>query len=360
MTKMSVVWNKPKTSPREFVIPQNKTFSRPRKDVVVSELEQNSIRWMTNRRNSKSTVIVLSTEQQNKFKQIFNAFDFEGEGDLTLNDLNNSLDWISKSPYFSSKAQIDLLHDLQNVFTAMDTGGDGSVNFSEFCIGMTGTASKVINKLDKFESAKLFDMILQYANTIKRNQSLSKISEKEDSNNISSDKDMIQYFNVLFSLPISKEKALYMCDDDLLMKKETSSSNSLNTPIKPGNKTKPSKTSPRARKIITKPSSNNDTVTPIKQIVNPLSVEIVESINNNTITTTTTTNDNNNNNNDNNSNELIKSSSSEQFLKASILEHEEKEKKGLDDPSFENNKKSKEFFASLKLDLENHNLNTDN
>jgi hypothetical protein len=190
---------------------KNVTISTPTKaatGVIISELKMESIRWMKSRRKHdiNNDIIVMSSYDELYFRQLFSGFDFDQTGNVSLADFKNALDWIRTSRHFKglqSKYQLD---DLEKTFIEMDIDGDKIVDFTEFCIGMTGPSS-ILNRMSKLELDKLFNKLLEYANIVKRGQSLEMIMAHQSQNSILdySDESKLSYFKNLFTLNIKEE-----------------------------------------------------------------------------------------------------------------------------------------------------------
>lgn len=175
---------------------------------IVSQLKMESIRWMKTRRkqDNNNNIIVMSSYDELYFRQLFSGFDFDLTNNVSLADFKNALDWIRTSRHFKggqSKFQLD---DLEKTFIEMDIDGDNIVDFNEFCIGMTGPSS-ILNRMSKLELDKLFNMLLEYANIVKRGQSLEVIMANQSQSSVSeiSDESKLTYFKNLFALNIKPE-----------------------------------------------------------------------------------------------------------------------------------------------------------
>ena len=75
------------------------------------------------------------------------------------------------------------LDNLITTFVAMDTDGDGTVDFHEFCIGMTGKAKGPFDGLSDYDVNRLIDKFLDYANMIKRERALAYIETPSEGGN---------------------------------------------------------------------------------------------------------------------------------------------------------------------------------
>jgi Ca2+-binding EF-hand superfamily protein len=66
---------------------------------------------------------------------------------------------------------------LENTFVAMDTDGDATVDFQEFCIGMTGRAKGPFEGMSDSDINRLIDAFLDYANHTKRKHIVQSIED---------------------------------------------------------------------------------------------------------------------------------------------------------------------------------------
>ena len=78
----------------------------------------------------------------------------------------------------------------------MDTDGDATVDFHEFCIGMTGRAKGPFDDLSEWDVNRLIETFLDYAATSKR---LISIKSIESAPADASDYDSLQYFKNLYA-----------------------------------------------------------------------------------------------------------------------------------------------------------------
>ena len=88
------------------------------------------------------------------------------------------------------------LDNLITTFVAMDTDGDGTVDFHEFCIGMTGKAKGPFDGLSDYDVNRLIETFLEYANKIKRDLSLKYIKNPSSDGN---DYSKVAVFKSLFT-----------------------------------------------------------------------------------------------------------------------------------------------------------------
>ena len=78
----------------------------------------------------------------------------------------------------------------------MDTDGDATVDFHEFCIGMTGRAKGPFDGLSDWDINRLIEMFLIYAEMSKRSKTIQSI---ESAPADADDFDSVQYFESLYA-----------------------------------------------------------------------------------------------------------------------------------------------------------------
>lgn len=99
----------------------------------------------------------------------------------------------------------DKLDNLIETFIAMDTDGDGTVDFHEFCTGMTGKSKGPFDGMSDYDINRLIDMFLDYANKMQR---LRNIEIIEGPSLDGTDYSKVQYFKHLFSQMKSTKKGM--------------------------------------------------------------------------------------------------------------------------------------------------------
>ena len=96
----------------------------------------------------------------------------------------------------------------------MDTDGDATVDFHEFCIGMTGRAKGPFDGLSDWDVNRLIEMFLLYAEMSKRSKTIHSI---ESVHADADDFDSVQYFKSLYAgkkSSGSKEKSAKKSKED--------------------------------------------------------------------------------------------------------------------------------------------------
>lgn len=118
-------------------------------DVIISSLGSATVNWIKKRRGANSRAKVAMTfHNEKQLRRIFNGFDFTQDGNVDLIEFHRAVQYCKEDRSFKRMFAPPVgdgsLDNLITAFMAMDTDGDGTVDFHEFCIGMTGTA-KVID-----------------------------------------------------------------------------------------------------------------------------------------------------------------------------------------------------------------------
>jgi hypothetical protein len=112
---------------------------------TVSFLTPEAISWMNKRRpNASNMKKHVNPSRVLQLRAVFNGLDFDGSGELTLEELKEAVDFVSKNndggpPIFEDPEK------MKQFFKDMDTDGSGAIDFQEFLVGMTSTGDYLIN-----------------------------------------------------------------------------------------------------------------------------------------------------------------------------------------------------------------------
>ena len=114
-------------------------------DVIISSLGTATVNWIKKRRSANSHAKVAMTfHNEKQLRRIFNGFDFTQDGNVDLIEFHRAVQYCKEDRSFKRMLAPPVgdgsLDNFITAFIAMDTDGDGTVDFHEFCIGMTGTA----------------------------------------------------------------------------------------------------------------------------------------------------------------------------------------------------------------------------
>ena len=120
---------------------------------TVSFLTPDAISWMNKRRpNASNMKTHVNPSRVLQLRAVFNGLDFDGSGELTLEELKEAVDFVSKNtdggpPLFEDPEK------MKQFFKDMDADGSGAIDFQEFLVGMTssgnGEGSKDNNRMQE-------------------------------------------------------------------------------------------------------------------------------------------------------------------------------------------------------------------
>ena len=104
-----------------------------------SFLSGSQIRWMgkhkPNASGSAKTYIAPTRVLQ--LRSIFKGLDFDGSGEISLQELKDAISYVAASKTGSGPPLIKDPVGISKLFESMDINGDGVVDFEEFLLGMT-------------------------------------------------------------------------------------------------------------------------------------------------------------------------------------------------------------------------------
>jgi hypothetical protein len=169
---------------------------REEPDVIISELGSATLRHIKARRAKGSDVkVAVTVADENQLREIFDAFDFEKSGNVSLLEFDKALDFIRLSRHFRKLHKE--LDNLQQTFIDMDIDGDATVDYQEFTIGMTGTANGALDGFSPSDLNKLLAKFKEFAMITKRQRNIDAISLIDYHE---SDIVAFKYFNRIFEL----------------------------------------------------------------------------------------------------------------------------------------------------------------
>ena len=103
-------------------------------DVIISSLGSSTINWIKKHRaKSSTTKVAMTFHNEKQLRRIFDGFDFDSSGMVSLVFFHKAVEYCKADKTFSRMT--DKLNHLIDTFYAMDTDGDGTVDFHEFCVG---------------------------------------------------------------------------------------------------------------------------------------------------------------------------------------------------------------------------------
>jgi hypothetical protein len=144
------LYNSPKCKPKPVL-----------KDAIVSDLPNDSLKWIKQRRTMDSNQrVVISYIRNRQLLEMFKTLDFNSNGSIELSELKEAINYAKQR--MTGGDAIKHFQNLDKVFEDMDDNGDGTVDYQEFAKGMTGTANSVFDRVSAFEIDKLFTLFIEY------------------------------------------------------------------------------------------------------------------------------------------------------------------------------------------------------
>jgi Ca2+-binding EF-hand superfamily protein len=136
------------------------------KDVLITTLSSDSIRWLKRRRMSDAKHRVAITHyREGQLREIFDGLDFDSQGVIDLEELKSAVQYAEdqlkgkRGPSFK---------DVGKMFEAMDEDGNGEVDYHEFMCAMTGSSKSLIDIASESDIEKLRAKFKEYAIKKKR------------------------------------------------------------------------------------------------------------------------------------------------------------------------------------------------
>jgi hypothetical protein len=117
------------------------------KTALVTELTEDTVRWMKSRRHPRTTCPVpISRYREKQLRDMFDGLDFEKKGYIDLPVLKDVIRYIEANSVkkerrtHPSYQQNEIsMKEVEKVFDNMDIDGDGKVDYQEFTHAMAGT-----------------------------------------------------------------------------------------------------------------------------------------------------------------------------------------------------------------------------
>jgi Ca2+-binding EF-hand superfamily protein len=148
---------------------------REQADALVCDLPTHTLRWIKKRRNENcEQKVVLSHQRERQLREMFESLDFEGNGEIDLPALTEAVYYVQEKTK-NSKGMKDF-HNIHEVFAAMDDNGDGTIDFTEFTRGMTGTMKSAFDKATEYDIDRLFRYFVQFGELRQRDMALRKLN----------------------------------------------------------------------------------------------------------------------------------------------------------------------------------------
>ena len=170
--------------------------NRERNEAIVSILPSDTLRWIKKRRRKDCKLkVAMSHFRERQLREIFNGLDYKTEGEINLDDLKNACAYVEES---LEGKRGDQLHNLQEMFTLMDEDKSGSVDFQEFCAGMSGSSKSTIDSASEHAIDKLHWKFVEYSRIYKRQKAIDEIYSHDE--NRKPDSERYNSFRTLFNV----------------------------------------------------------------------------------------------------------------------------------------------------------------
>lgn len=170
----------------------------------VSFLSADTVRWMNKRKpNAKNSLrAFVMPARALQLREIFRGLDFDRSGNIDIDELKEAISYVVTASTGDSKAE-PLFKDPQKImhfFTAMDTNGDGTVDFDEFLLAMTSQSEE---EESNEQTKRLQNAFFDFANKHRRQKIRDFVSDPNQS-------DLVKYEEMknLFSIKYFKKEAV--------------------------------------------------------------------------------------------------------------------------------------------------------
>lgn len=160
---------------------------------TVSFLTPDAISWMNKRRpNASNMKKHVNPSRVLQLRAVFNGLDFDGSGELTLEELKEAVDFVSKNndggpPIFEDPEK------MKQFFKDMDADGSGAIDFQEFLVGMTSTGDGEGSK----DNQRMQEAFYKFATQHRRTQILNEVND-DDISDLSRYAQMKNLFEIKF------------------------------------------------------------------------------------------------------------------------------------------------------------------
>ncbi len=138
-----------KAKSREEILEEEQDMKDPPPPAnLVSFLTPEAFSWMNKRRpNAKNSSAkeYIPPSKALMLKQIFRGLDFDGSGDIALDELKEAITYVASNHAEGEKPIFEDVQKVTKFFEAMDTDGSGAVDFNEFLIAMTSQGKDSAN-----------------------------------------------------------------------------------------------------------------------------------------------------------------------------------------------------------------------
>ena len=147
-------------------------------DALLSTLPTATLKYLKARRKVNSfEKVPLTYYRERQLRSIFRGLDFDGMGDIHLDLVKEAADYAEEK--LKPKRGQPVFTNVRGMFEAMDEDGDGTVDFHEFTIAMTGSSSSTMDKATEHDVERLTARFLEFANIKKRERAVSVIHDND-------------------------------------------------------------------------------------------------------------------------------------------------------------------------------------
>lgn len=143
---------------------------------LISDLPTHTLKWIKKRRSiDTEKKVVLSPQAERQLREMFNSLDVNHSGTISLVELTEAVIYVQEKT--KGAKGLEAFQNIASVFAAMDDNGDGTIDFTEFTNGMTGTANSAFEKASPYDIEKLFSYFVEFGERKQREHALRKINE---------------------------------------------------------------------------------------------------------------------------------------------------------------------------------------
>ena len=144
-------------------------------DALLSSLPTDSLRWIKKRRKINSfEKVALTHFRERQLRDIFQGLDFDGMGTIHLDLVVGAANYAEEK--LRPKKGKPVFTNIQGMFTAMDEDGDGTVDFHEFTVAMTGSSKSTMDNATEQDVEKLTKRFIEYANIRRRERAVEEVN----------------------------------------------------------------------------------------------------------------------------------------------------------------------------------------
>jgi len=144
-------------------------------DALLTTLSAQTLRFLKKRRKATSfEKVPLTYYRERQLRAIFNGLDFDKMGTIHLDLVKDAANYAEEK--LKPKKGEPVFKNIQLMFEAMDEDGDGTVDFHEFTIAMTGSAKSTVDSASEYDVDRLTKRFIEFANIRRRERALDVIS----------------------------------------------------------------------------------------------------------------------------------------------------------------------------------------